>query len=58
MYYGIPGLLVLILDIYCIIRVVQSSMDPGMKALWIILILFLPILGAILFLLLGAKARA
>jgi hypothetical protein len=57
-YYGLPGLLILILDIYCIIRVVQSSADTGMKLLWIILILFLPLLGPILYLVLGAKARA
>jgi hypothetical protein len=58
MYYYGPGLVVLILDIYCIVRLLSSPGDPGMKVLWILLILFLPLLGAILYLLLGSKIRA
>jgi len=54
-YYGLPGLLILILDIYVIMQVLSSSMDVGMKLVWIIVILLLPLLGAILYLLLGAK---
>ena len=53
MYYGIGGLIVLVLDIICILQVMQSSMDSGKKLLWILIILLLPLLGPILWLLIG-----
>ena len=53
---GIAGLIVLILDIVAIVDVLKSSMDTGKKALWIILILFLPVIGMVLYFLLGKKA--
>jgi hypothetical protein len=53
MYYGIGGLVVLVLDIICILQVMQSSMDSTKKLLWILIIIFLPILGPILWLLIG-----
>jgi hypothetical protein len=52
--YGLIGLLILVLDIYCIVRIVSSGGDPGMKLLWIILVLLLPLIGPILYLLLGS----
>ncbi len=52
---GMLGLLVLVLDIIAILDVLKSSMDTGKKALWIILILILPIVGMILYLLIGKK---
>ncbi|HBG61604.1 MAG TPA: hypothetical protein DDX37_07235 [Candidatus Omnitrophica bacterium] len=39
-----------------IIDCVKSSMYPGKKTLWIILILILPVIGHILYYLLGKKA--
>jgi hypothetical protein len=58
---GIPsilGLLVLVLDIIAIVSVLQSSMDTGNKALWIILILLLPVIGMVLYFLLGKKPNS
>ncbi|WP_396581004.1 PLD nuclease N-terminal domain-containing protein [Guyparkeria halopsychrophila] len=52
---GLLGLIILFLDIYAIIKVVQSSASVGMKALWIVIILFLPIIGLILWWLFGPK---
>ena len=52
---GLVGLIVLVLDIIAIIDAVKSSMDKGKKALWIILILILPIVGLILYYLVGKK---
>jgi len=49
------GLVVLVLDIIAIVDVVKSSMDTGKKALWIILILVLPIIGMALYFLIGKK---
>ena len=54
-YGGLLGLIILFLDIYAIIKVAQSTASPGMKALWIVLILFLPILGLIIWWLFGPK---
>ena len=59
MGYGIIGLLILILDIYVIMLIVQGSGDFGIKLLWIIVVLVLPLLGPILYFLIGkGGARA
>jgi uncharacterized membrane protein YhaH (DUF805 family) len=52
---GIFGLVLLVLDIVAIVDCVQRSMDMGMKVLWIILIILLPIIGLLLYFLLGRK---
>ncbi len=49
------GLVILGLDIFAIIDVVKSSKEGGQKALWVILILLLPVIGLILYFLLGKK---
>jgi len=46
---GIIGVLVLVLDIIAIVDALKSSMDTGKKALWIILILILPVIGMALY---------
>jgi hypothetical protein len=51
----ILGLVVLILDIIAIIDVLKSSMATGKKVLWIILILVLPVVGMVLYFLIGKK---
>jgi hypothetical protein len=52
---GMLGLIVLVLDIIAIVDALKSSMDTGKKALWIILILILPIIGMVLYFLTGKK---
>ena len=52
---GLFGLIVLILNVWAIVRVVGSTAGTGRKVLWIVLILLLPVLGLILWLLLGPK---
>jgi len=52
---GIVGLIILVLDIIAIVDCVKSSMETGMKVLWIVLIILLPIVGLILYFLLGRK---
>src|SRR5690606_4285951 len=54
-YTGILGIIILILDIYAIIRIVQSGAEPLWKALWIVIVLLLPVLGLILWFLFGPK---
>jgi hypothetical protein len=53
---GLLGLIVLVLDIWAIVTVVQSSRPTGTKVLWIVLILLLPVVGLILWFLLGRKS--
>ena len=56
---GIVGLVILILDVWAIVNIAQSSAPTGNKVLWIVLVLLLPLLGLILWALLGPRtARA
>ncbi len=52
---GLIGLIVVVLDIIAIVDAVKSSMDTGKKALWIILVLILPVIGMILYFVIGKK---
>lgn len=52
---GIVGLIILILDIYAIVKIVGSAASVGMKILWVLIVLFLPVLGLILWFFLGPK---
>lgn len=52
---GILGLLILIADIYAIVKTIQSRASTGAKVLWVIIILLLPVLGFLLWLVLGPK---
>jgi uncharacterized membrane protein len=55
---GLFGLIVLIADIYAIVKTVQSSAETGPKVLWIVIILVLPIIGVVLWWFMGPKAGA
>ena len=57
-YTGIFGLIVLALDIWAIVSVVNSTASTGTKVIWILVILILPILGFIAWYLMGPKAAA
>lgn len=52
---GILGLIILILDVIAVLEVVKSSVDGTKKALWIALIILLPVLGIILYFAVGRK---
>ena len=58
MEFGIFGLIILFLDIYAILKIVQSSAGTGAKAVWILVVLVLPILGLILWYLFGPGGRS
>jgi hypothetical protein len=57
MPYGLLGLIVLALDIYVIYLIATSNADPGMKLVWIIVVLLLPAVGPALYLLFGRGNR-
>jgi len=52
---GLLGLLVLVLDVYAIVRTVQSGASTGGKVLWIVIILLLPVVGFLAWLVFGPK---
>lgn len=52
---GLFGLLILILDVYAIVKTVQSNAGTGTKVVWIVVILLLPVLGLLLWFLFGPK---
>ncbi len=52
---GLAGLVILILDIVAIVDLFKSAVDTGKKILWLILILVLPLIGMVLYFLLGKK---
>ena len=55
---GIGGLIVLGLDIWAIISVVGSNASSGRKAIWVLLIVVLPVLGFLIWLLAGPRSAA
>ena len=54
---GILGLLILIADIWAIVKTFESPSSTGTKVFWIVLILFLPVLGLIIWLIAGPRSR-
>lgn len=49
------GLLILIVDAIIILEILRSNKDLEKKILWIIAVVFLPVLGPILYYLIGRK---
>jgi hypothetical protein len=52
---GFWGLLVLIADIWAIVNIFSSTASTGRKVLWTVLVVVLPVVGFIIWLLLGPK---
>jgi succinate dehydrogenase/fumarate reductase cytochrome b subunit len=54
---SVLGLLVLIGDIWAILNIFQSPVSNEKKLIWIVAVVLLPVLGLILWLLLGPRGR-
>jgi len=52
---GLFGLIILILDVYAVVKTLGSRASTGSKVLWIVIILVLRVLGLILWALFGPK---
>ncbi|MDY6829362.1 MAG: PLDc N-terminal domain-containing protein [Pseudomonadota bacterium] len=52
---GFFGFVLLVLDIWAIVKTLQSDATTAKKVLWIVLVLMLPLLGLVLWFLLGPK---
>jgi succinate dehydrogenase/fumarate reductase cytochrome b subunit len=57
-YSGILGILILAGDIWAIINILQSADSNGKKLLWTLAVLLLPVLGLILWFVMGPRGRA
>jgi succinate dehydrogenase/fumarate reductase cytochrome b subunit len=55
-FNGIWGLLILAGDVWAILNIAQSSASNEKKALWIVLVVVLPLLGLILWYFLGPRS--
>lgn len=52
---GLCGLLILIADIYAIVKIAQSRVDPVAKVLWALLVFFFPVGGLLIWYFFGPK---
>ena len=57
-YTGLGGVLVLAGDIWAILNIFQSSVSNLKKMIWILVVILLPLLGLILWFLLGPRGKA
>jgi len=55
---GLFGLIILALDVWAIIKSIESTVTTGTKVFWVLLILVLPVFGFIVWLLLGPKTAS
>jgi len=51
--YSALGVLILVLDIVALVSLLKSGADAGTKILWVLLIVLLPLVGMILYFLMG-----
>ena len=56
-FNGLVGLIILALDIWAIINVLKSSTETGMKIIWVLLILLLPVLGLVIWAIAGPRGN-
>ena len=53
--HGLWGILVLIADVWAIVSILQSGSETGRKVLWTVLVVVLPVIGFLLWLLMGPR---
>ncbi|MBZ4022288.1 hypothetical protein CKO11_07435 [Rhodobacter sp. TJ_12] len=53
---GLGGLLLLVLDLWALISVLGASVSTGQKVIWTLLILFLPLIGFLIWLFAGPRS--
>ena len=54
--YYLTGLLILAADVWAVINIFQSNASNEKKALWIVLVVLLPVVGLILWYFLGPRS--
>lgn len=56
-FNGLVGLVILALDIWAVLNVLKSGAEVGVKVLWILLIVLLPVLGLIIWAIAGPRGN-
>jgi succinate dehydrogenase/fumarate reductase cytochrome b subunit len=54
-FNGLLGLVILAADIWAIINIFQSGASNEKKALWVVLVILLPVVGLVLWFFLGPR---
>ncbi|EQM65973.1 PLD nuclease N-terminal domain-containing protein [Pseudomonas tohonis] len=54
---SLAGLIILALDIWAILNVIKSNVEIGMKVMWILLIVLLPVIGLIIWAIAGPRGN-
>lgn len=57
MFTAIGAVLLLVIDLVVILKILGSGHGPAGKLVWVLVVLFLPLLGPILYLLIGGSGR-
>lgn len=52
---GLFGLIILAVDIWAILKTAESGASTGAKAIWIVVILAMPVLGLVIWFIFGPK---
>jgi len=55
--FSLVGLLILVLDVIALVSLLKSGADATTKILWVVLIVLLPVLGMILYFVMGPGRR-
>ena len=55
--FSLLGVVVFVLDVIALVSLLKSGVDSGAKILWALLIILLPVLGMILYFLMGPGRR-
>ena len=55
--YNLVGLVILVLDIFAVVSVIGGSSSAGRKVLWTLAIILLPLVGMILYFLIGRNRQ-
>jgi hypothetical protein len=58
MFYDVASVLVLLLDIWALISILQGGGTPVEKLIWVIIILVLPLVGFVLWYLIGPGSKS
>ncbi|KAF1054681.1 MAG: hypothetical protein GAK43_00723 [Stenotrophomonas maltophilia] len=56
-FNGLIGLIIFALDIWAIINVLKSGAEIGIKIIWVLVILILPVLGLLIWAIAGPRGN-
>lgn len=55
---GLLGLIILILDVWAIVKTIESGSSTGSKVAWVVVVVLLPVVGFLLWLLFGPRGSS